>query len=149
MGNSPVPVNSPHKGQWRGALMFSLICVWINGWENNRDASDLRRHRSPYDVIVMIEINHNELKTAATANFYHSSFLLANPIGCAQRIDWVIQNVSQRCLCKYSCQQDPFVKFISGDITIWLVKLVRNKKQYHCFVIELKIMNKGTCYRFG
>ena len=26
-----VPVNSPHKGQWRGALMFSLIWVWING----------------------------------------------------------------------------------------------------------------------
>ena len=26
------PVNSPHKGQWRGALMFSLVCVWINGW---------------------------------------------------------------------------------------------------------------------
>ena len=24
------PVNSPHKGQWRGALMFSLISVWIN-----------------------------------------------------------------------------------------------------------------------
>ena len=28
------PVNSPHKGQWRGALMFSLICVWINSWIN-------------------------------------------------------------------------------------------------------------------
>ena len=26
------PVNSPHKGQWRGALMFSLICAWMNGW---------------------------------------------------------------------------------------------------------------------
>ena len=25
------PVNSPHKGQWRGALMFSLICARING----------------------------------------------------------------------------------------------------------------------
>ena len=24
------PVNSPHKGQWRGTLMFSLICAWIN-----------------------------------------------------------------------------------------------------------------------
>ena len=23
------PVNSPHKGQWRGVLMFSLICAWI------------------------------------------------------------------------------------------------------------------------
>ena len=30
-GNSPVTVNSPHKGQWRGALIFSLICARING----------------------------------------------------------------------------------------------------------------------
>ena len=50
------PVNSPHKGQWRGALMFSLICVWINGWVNNHEAGDLRRYRAHYDVIVM-EIN--------------------------------------------------------------------------------------------
>ena len=47
------PVNSPHKGQWRGALMFPLICVWINGWVNNREAGDLRRHGAHYDVIVM------------------------------------------------------------------------------------------------
>ena len=46
-------VNSPHKGQWRGALMFSLICVWINGWINNREAGDLRRNRAHYDVTVM------------------------------------------------------------------------------------------------
>ena len=52
-GNSPVPVNSPHKGQWRGALMFSLICARINGWVNNREAGDLRRHRAHYDVVVM------------------------------------------------------------------------------------------------
>ena len=47
------PVNSPHKGQWRGALMFSLICVWINGWVNNREAGDFRRYRAHYGVIVM------------------------------------------------------------------------------------------------
>ena len=47
------PVNSPHKGQWRGALIFSLIYVWINGWVNNREAGDLRRYRAHYDVIVM------------------------------------------------------------------------------------------------
>ena len=46
-------VNSPHKGQWRRALMFSLISVWINGWVNNREARDLRRLRAHYDVIVM------------------------------------------------------------------------------------------------
>ena len=53
-GNSPVPVNSPHKGQWREALMFSLICARINDWVNNREAGDLRRHRGHYDVIVML-----------------------------------------------------------------------------------------------
>ena len=48
------PVNSPHKGQWRRALIFSLICVWTNGWVNSREAGDLRRYRAHYDVIVMI-----------------------------------------------------------------------------------------------
>ena len=52
-GNSPVPVKSPHKGQWRGALMFSLTCARINDWVNNREAGDLRRHRGHYDVNVM------------------------------------------------------------------------------------------------
>ena len=47
------PLNSPHKGQWRGALMFSLICAWTNGWVNTREAGDLRRNRAHYDVIVM------------------------------------------------------------------------------------------------
>ena len=45
---------SPHKGQWRGALIFSLICTWIKGcWENNHEAGDLKRHRTHYDVTVM------------------------------------------------------------------------------------------------
>ena len=47
------PVNSPHKGQWRGALVCSVICAWINGWVINRDAGDLRRHRAHYDVTVI------------------------------------------------------------------------------------------------
>ena len=49
------PVNSPHKGQWRGALMFSLISVWINDWVNNGETGDLRRYRAHYDVIVMTQ----------------------------------------------------------------------------------------------
>ena len=47
------PVDSPHKGQRRGALMFSLICAGTNGWANNRYASDLRRRRAHCDDIVM------------------------------------------------------------------------------------------------
>ena len=48
------PVNSPHKGKWCGALVFSLICAWINGWVNNRGAGDLRRDGTHYDVTVII-----------------------------------------------------------------------------------------------
>ena len=46
------PVNSPHKGQWRQALMFSFICAWINGCVNNKEASNLIRHRANYNAIV-------------------------------------------------------------------------------------------------
>ena len=46
------PVNSLHKGPWRGALLFSLICARINGWVNNGEADDLRRHHAYYDVTV-------------------------------------------------------------------------------------------------
>ena len=48
------PVNSPHKGQWSGALMFALIWTRINGWVNNGEAGDWRRHRAHYDVTVML-----------------------------------------------------------------------------------------------
>ena len=51
-----IPPPPPHKGQWRGAFMFSLICVWINRWVNNREAGDLRRYRAHYDVIVMYDV---------------------------------------------------------------------------------------------
>ena len=51
------PVNSPHKGQWRGALMFTLIWAWIDGWVNNRKAGDLRRHRADFDITIMLYHN--------------------------------------------------------------------------------------------
>ena len=57
------PVNSPHKGQWRGALMFSLICAWTNGWINHRDAGDLSQGnsiitRSAIDMLWHLNIEH-------------------------------------------------------------------------------------------
>ena len=58
------PVNSSHKGQWRGAFMFSLICARLNGWVNNCEAGDLRRICSHYDVTVMLSgIQKYEIKS--------------------------------------------------------------------------------------
>ena len=53
------PLCGEFTSDWRipctkaGSVMFSLICASINGWVNNREAGNLRRHRAHYDVIVM------------------------------------------------------------------------------------------------
>ena len=53
-GNHLWPVDSPHKDQWRGPLMISLICTRRNVWANNRDAGHLKHQRAHYDVSVML-----------------------------------------------------------------------------------------------
>ena len=51
-GNLPMTGKFPSQKPVTRALV-SLISAWTNGWVNNRDAGDLRRHRSQYDVTVM------------------------------------------------------------------------------------------------
>ena len=67
-GTHWLPVNSPHKGQWRGALMFSLSCAWINDWVNDCDTGDLRRHCAHYDVPVMYAIEIRRSKWIRTTH---------------------------------------------------------------------------------
>ena len=78
-GNWPVTVNSPHKGQWRGALMSSLICTWINGCVNNLEAGDLRRNSAHYDVTVMIfqiKIINGATTSYLEASIFVNTFLI-------------------------------------------------------------------------
>ena len=76
---------SPHKGQWRGALMFTLICTRINGWVNNREAGDLRRHRAHYVVIVMISSNSARTRSVMRLSsrgslYWHGLILIVSRI---------------------------------------------------------------------
>ena len=80
------PVNSPHKGQWRGALMFYLIWAWINGWVNNRDPGDLRCQCTYNDVTVnmtTLEVFIPRKYAAApnlTATYYYQPHMTNIPI---------------------------------------------------------------------
>ena len=97
VGNSPAPANSPHKRQWRGALMFSLICAWTNSWVNNGNAGDLRRYCAHYDVTVMLRPNGwNRLRSPKLLSRQNAK---ANERAktCDQ---WTAAHMAQPCLCK-------------------------------------------------
>ena len=52
-------VDSSYKGQWRGALMSSVICVLTNVWANNVDAGNMRHYRAQYHVTIMLFTLHD------------------------------------------------------------------------------------------
>ena len=96
-------MNSPHKGQWRGALVFSLICTWKNGWVNNREADDLRRYHTHYDVIVMIQMSGikpllvSSMTRMFVSLFCHSQFDINHAI-----FDWHFAHVLTILYCVIS-----------------------------------------------
>ena len=67
------PVNSTHEGQWRS--LFSLICAWINGWIDNREAGDLRSHGAHYDVTVMHAVTVLEISLIMHDLTYNDSYI--------------------------------------------------------------------------
>ena len=89
------PVNSPHKGQWRGTLMLSLICAWINTWVNNREAGDLRRYSAHYDVIVMW---YRIITLSARQNRHFADDIL-KCIFVNEKF-WIQNKISMRCVLR-------------------------------------------------
>ena len=124
------PVNSPHKGQWHGALMLSLICVWINGWVNNREAGDLRRHRAHYDVIVM---GKNKIKVISNALVftpsYWTKYCLYHQL-VSIRNHWLLTIICARhfCVAKYS-----HGRYIDQETTVYLRKILMEQLYFAIF----------------
>ena len=53
-GNSPVTGEFPAQRSVTRSFDVFFTCAWTNGWINNQDAGNLRRHRTHYYVTVMI-----------------------------------------------------------------------------------------------
>ena len=91
------PVNSPHKGKWRGALMSYWSVSWINVWVNNHEAGDLRHHRAHYDVIVMRASILTQTHVAAMASLGHdklSDSFVHLPHGCFPGTGKIVSNIA-------------------------------------------------------
>ena len=131
-------VNSPHKGQWRGALVFSLICTQINGRVNNREAGDLRCHRAHYNVTVMHTQGIHWLGTNTVENvpwfdvdMTHANLVKINKNGgmvqsmfCAPltfRSSYIIHKTIAMLLCCSFCDQYGFrrqIWFMVSDLVV-------------------------------
>ena len=68
-------------------LWHFFICAWINGWVNDREAGDFRRHRPHYDIIVMRprEISHGTENKALPT----SHFTKRDKIGNGEQVEWL------------------------------------------------------------
>ena len=132
------PVNSLHKGQWRGALMFSLICAWTNGWLNNRETGDLRRHHpglgsNTYlylQIQIQIQIRRICICICIWSNF--------KPCICI-------------CICIWSTVFGVFDKYVFKYTFSWAVfykhKFMENKLTWIFFINMLKsaILFQNKC----
>ena len=95
------PGNSPQKDQWRGALMFSFICAWINGRVNNRKAGDLRRHHAHYDVTVMqYEVMTDSLIKTMNNVVLLSTMINSSPPCAAYMRQWIGSASVQIMACR-------------------------------------------------
>ena len=86
------PVNSPHKGRWRGALIFFLSVPEQKCSVNNREAGDLRRHRAHHDVIVMVSMRSQQCSIFAKC--WHITELLYSIISDAFHFSPWIASIS-------------------------------------------------------
>ena len=134
-----IPVNSLHKGQWRGALMFSLICTRINGWVNNGEAGDLRRHRAHYDVIVMF---------SERSRGYQGVFLREVRQGAVHMGGWGLQWWLQATAAQYTDQEAVKTQWRKRDMSPWRPLLGPESwypifKTIHCYAFEDRVPAMG------
>ena len=86
--NSPVLGEFPAQRPVTRSLVFSLICAWISGWVNNREAGYMRRYRVHYDVMVMVSnvtCHEAAIKIIRHQNvpctYCHILFIIKPPVG--------------------------------------------------------------------
>ena len=138
------PVNSPHKGQWRKALMFSLICTWINSWVNNREAGDLRRYRVHHDVIVMncVIICHTMVKRCLSCSL--------QPIISVGRL---FNCISFRVLFTSHCHSNPIddaiymysAALLSIDLPCHPMNLLHQKLKGYILIVRWVRFSSSVC----
>ena len=95
------PVNSPHKASDAELWCFLWSAPWINGWGNDHEARDSRRHPCHYDVTVM-----NALPIKIGIRWKYRFTLTSIPT------KWSLRAVCCRGVCKHS---------LRSNVNTWII----------------------------
>ena len=102
--NSPVTGEFPSQRPVIQSFdVFFDFCAWMNGWVNNREASDLRRHRTHYDVTVIVMLCCLRLITKVVSGIHLTFINIGRYHRYGHKITLVTYQVyHQTMLWKYS-----------------------------------------------
>ena len=127
-GNSPVPGEFPTQRPVTRSFDFSLICVGINGWVNNRLAGDLTRYCAHFDVTVMHASNviavqlctlgHQKLKTCSIVGNSCSTREITFPLTFTS--NWI----NHGYLYSFKLLQQIVFVYMRWNICVWMVFLL-------------------------
>ena len=88
--------NFRHDDVIKWKHFFIFICTWTNGWVNNRDAGDLRRRRTDYDVTIMRTMENN-------VNYWYTGFPLERMHLIRKRAHYFFYNSAVFCNVFLAC----------------------------------------------
>ena len=135
------------KGQWRGALMFSFICAWMNGWINNRKASDLWRHRAHYDVTVMENASSTQPQQITTQRDTHH---VNNTMRCRFNAVKFLRNPhKRRPIARRDTHVWYGVSFVSITFIYSLLQSLLCYVHYHAISYNIGPLYNGTWLYMG
>ena len=128
-------------GEFTGALMFSSTCAWMNGWVNNREASDLRRHGAHYDVTIMVMIFLQSPCTGCTTVYWTLKLKYGATIFTAE-IDRPNSRGGGVCAC-VKISMTLWVKISHSKYIFWYIYyIVRNQQMIRIWMIYLIWLKK-------
>ena len=85
------------KASDAGLRCFLWSAYWLNGWINNREAGDLRRHCAHYDVNVMLSADESACRLIHSSNVWlcgmRHGLPLADVTGCMigwYQLHWIM-----------------------------------------------------------
>ena len=92
-----------HKSPRCRTLLFSLICTWTSGSVKNRDAGDLRRHRTHYDVTAMWHTVINTLPALSPVPDWSATYFTSCLTLCQTEVSHDFHDV-WHCVRPYSAE---------------------------------------------